>query len=90
MKLKLTPTPAFMQAAREILGHDDLIISPMVIIPALRDWETADRIRERYRLISNSPAGRAANSAIAESNLDDEGEATRWLEVYRANTIEQP
>jgi hypothetical protein len=38
------PTPAFAQAVRQVLGIDDLIPGPGVVIPALRDPVTGPRI----------------------------------------------
>ena len=57
------PTPAFAQAVRQVLGIDDLIPRPGVVIPALRDPVTGPRIEAAHRAILASPACRIADAA---------------------------
>ena len=54
------PTPAFAQAVRQVLGIDDLIPKPGVVIPALRDPVTGPRIEAAHRA---SHACRIADAA---------------------------
>ena len=63
------PTPAFAQAVRQVLGIDDLIPRPGVVIPALRDPVTGPKIE-------------AAHQAILASRLEARQRATGplpWL-----------
>jgi hypothetical protein len=57
------PTPAFAQAVRQVLGIDDLIPRPAVVIPALRDPVTGPRIEAAHQAILASHACRIADAA---------------------------
>jgi len=50
------PTPAFAQAVRQVLGIDDLIPRPGVVIPALRDPVTGPKIEAAHQAILASHA----------------------------------
>jgi hypothetical protein len=58
-----SPTPAFAQAVRQVLGIDDLIPGPAVVIPALRDPVTGPRIEAAHQAILASHACRIADAA---------------------------
>ena len=57
------PTPAFAQAVRQVLGIDDLIPRPGVVIPALRDPVTGPKIEAAHQAILASHACRIADAA---------------------------
>jgi hypothetical protein len=57
------PTPAFAQAVRQVLGIDDLIPRPGVVIPALRDPVTGPKIEAAHQAILASHACRVADEA---------------------------
>src|SRR6476661_3778256 len=57
------PTPAFAQAVRQVLGIDDLLPGPGVVIPALRDPVTGPKIEAAHRAILASHACRIADAA---------------------------
>ena len=57
------PTPAFAQAVRQVLGIDDLIPRPGVVIPALRDPVTGPKIEAAHQAILASHACRIADEA---------------------------
>ena len=57
------PTPAFAQAVRQVLGIDDLLPGPAVVIPALRDPVTGPRIEAAHQAILASHACRIADAA---------------------------
>ena len=57
------PTPAFAQAVRQVLGIDDLLPRPAVVIPALRDPVTGPRIEAAHQAILASHACRIADAA---------------------------
>lgn len=54
--MDITPSPDFMEAVRQVLGIDDLIPGPEIVIPAMRDETVASKIR-------------AAHAAIVESRV---------------------
>ena len=56
------PTPAFAQAVRQVLGIDDLIPRPGVVIPALRDPVTGPKIEAAHQAILASHACRIADA----------------------------
>ena len=57
------PTPAFAQAVRQVLGIDDLIPRPGVVIPALRDPVTGPKIEAAHQPILASHACHIADAA---------------------------
>ena len=81
--MDITPTPAFMEAVRQVLGVTELIPGPQVVLPAMEDERTSDRIQQVLAAILDSPAGRAAEQAVAElGETDDAAIAAAWKARY--------
>jgi hypothetical protein len=86
--LSNAPTPAYMQAVRDVLGISDLVPGPQIVIPALRGL-AGPLIDARHTEIIRSRSGQAANEAIQDRKFKtDEQEAKAWLKVYRARLAE--
>jgi hypothetical protein len=66
-------SPALMEAVRQVLGIDDLIPGPDVVIPALQSAETGPKIEAAHRTIASSRAAGVADECAAEmkQKLDD-------------------
>jgi hypothetical protein len=64
--MDITPTPAFTQAIRQVLGIADLIPGPEIVIPAMRDDIVGSKIRTALAAINGSRAGRIADEQAAE------------------------
>jgi hypothetical protein len=87
--MQITPTPAFMEAVRQVLGIDALVPSPAVVLPALRDPALGPQIEATHRTIVDSRAGRLANEQAAEMRSKLDGGLTPADMGFKDQTADQ-
>lgn len=82
--MDITPAPAFMEAVRQVLGIDDLVPGPDVVIPAIRS-NFGSKIRARHEEIICSRAGKRANEAankVKQEGGDQDAIAAAWKREF--------
>jgi hypothetical protein len=88
-RMNITPTPAFMEAVRQVLGIDNLIPSPVAVIRS----SLCNEFRTVHADICESGAGRAADMHADEvwhrlevDGINDKAAAKKvaaeWKRVY--------
>jgi L-fucose mutarotase/ribose pyranase (RbsD/FucU family) len=83
--MDITPAPAFMEAVRQVLGIEDLIPDPGVVLPAMRDPVQGPKIRATHERIALSRAGQFADIIVAEMERDGastDAIATVWKSEF--------
>src|SRR5215475_4677682 len=66
MAMYIAPSHSLCEAVRQVLGINDLIPGPQIVIPALQDWETSCKITVRHAEILRSPACHVADGRAEE------------------------